>query len=139
MKERGAGHYKYINQIMTTLFKHSLTTVSESSEPQIIETQITMPYIVDYIIDVLVNFTKFKPDGSLNLRDYLDNVFIKIVDIWGFITIYYPIIELLSDNYKNLTKQEMKIFNQIQFIMVEYLYAPRHEPINMIRLISDLY
>jgi hypothetical protein len=60
------------------------------------------------------------------------------VDIWGFITIYYPIIELLSDNYKNLTKQEMKIFNQIQFIMVEYLYAPRHEPINMIRLISDL-
>ena len=138
MKERGAGHYKYINQIMTTLFKHSLTTVSESSEPQFIETQITMPYIVDYIIDVLVHFTKFKPDGSLNLRDYLDNVFIKIVDIWGFITIYYPIIELLSDNYENLTKQEMKIFNQIQFIMVEYLYSPRYKPINMNSLMSDL-
>jgi hypothetical protein len=138
MKERGAGHYKYINQIMTTLFKHSLTTITEGSKPQFIETQITMPYIVDYIINILVHFTKFKPDGSLNLRDYLDNVFIKIVDIWGFITVYYPIIELLSDNYENLTKQEMKIFNQIQSIMVKYLYSPRHEPINITSLISDL-
>jgi serine/threonine protein kinase len=138
MKERGAGHYKFINEIMFTLFSNSLTSISEDSKPKVIETQITMDYIVNYIVDVLVNYTKFKSNGSLNLREYLDNVFIQIVDIWGFISIYYPIIEILSNSYSSLTKNELKIFNQIQFIFVEYLFNPRHEPIDMDVLYADL-
>jgi len=138
MKERGAGHYKFINEIMFTLFSNSLTSISEGSKPQVIETQITMDYIVNYIVDVLVHFTQFREDGTLNLREYLDTVFIDIVDIWGLISVYYPMIELLSNNYSKLTKQELKIFNQIQFIFVEYLYSPRHEPIDMNMLYSDL-
>ena len=138
MNERGQGHYKYINEVMFALFANSLTTISESDKPHIIETQITMEYIVDYIVDVLLHFTKFKSDGSLDLRQYLDNVFIKIVDVWGFIVTYIPIIELLSTNYNSLTKHELKIFNQLQFIFVEYLYKPRHEPIDMDSLFSDL-
>ena len=138
MKERGAGHYKFINEIMFTLFSNSLTSISEGSKPKVIETQITMDYIVNYVIDVLVHYTKFREDGSLNLREYLDNVFIQIVDIWGFISIYYPIIEVLSNSYSSLTKNELKIFNQIQFIFVEYLFNPRHEPIDMNMLYSDL-
>ena len=47
-------------------------------------------------------------------------------------------IELLGNNYSKLSKQELKIFNQIQFIFVEYLYNPRHEPIDMNMLYSDL-
>jgi len=137
MKERGAGHYKFINEIMFTLFSNSLTSISEGSKPQVIETQITMDYIVNYIVDVLVHFTRFRDDGSLNLREYLDTIFIQIVDVWGFISAYYPIIELLAGNYSKLTKQELKIFNQLQFIFVEYLYNPRHEPIDMAMLYSD--
>ena len=138
MKERGAGHYKFINEIMFILFANSLTSISEGSKPQVIETQVTMDYIVNYIIDVLVHFTRFRDDGTLNLREYLDTVFIQIVDVWGFISAYYPMIELLEGNYSRLTKQELKIFNQLQFIFVEYLYNPRHEPIDMNMLYSDL-
>ena len=137
MKERGAGHYKFINEIMFTLFSNSLTSISPESKPQVIETQITMDYIVNYIIDVLVHFTRFRDDGTLNLREYLDTVFIKIVDIWGFISVYFPMLELLSSNHSKLSKQELKIFNQLQFIFVEYLYNPRHEPIDMNMLYSD--
>jgi hypothetical protein len=45
---------------------------------------------------------------------------------------------LLVNNYNRLTKGELKIFNQLQFIFVEYLYNPRHEPIDMNMLFSDL-
>jgi hypothetical protein len=45
---------------------------------------------------------------------------------------------MLSASYSNLTKLELKLFNQIQFIFVEYLYNPRHEPINMTELYGDL-
>jgi serine/threonine protein kinase len=137
MKERGAGHYKYINEVMFMLFANSLTTIPEKDKPRVIETQYTMKIIVDYIVDVLLHYTKFKSDGSLDLRQYLDNVFIEIVDIWGFIVTYIPMIELLSNSYNTLTKLELKIFNQLQLIFVEYLYNPRHEPIDMNSLFSD--
>jgi serine/threonine protein kinase len=137
MHERGAGHYKFINEVMFMLFANNLTTIAENDKPQVIETQYTMEIIVDYIVDVLIHFTKFKPDDSLDLRHYLDNVFIEIVDIYGFIISYVPIIEILSNSYNSLSKIEMKIFNQLQFIFVEYLYNPRHEPIDMDTLYSD--
>jgi len=138
MKERGAGHYKFINEIMFELFSHSITTLSQKSKPQIVETQITMNFIINYIVNVLIHFTKSDNNVKENLRDYLDNVFIKIVDIWGFISVYFVFIEILSNNYSNLTKQEMNIFNKLKYIFIEYLYNPRHEPIHINELYSDL-
>jgi serine/threonine protein kinase len=138
VKKRGAGHYKLINEIMFILFSKNLTSISSENMPKIIETQITMVIIVNYIVDVLVHFTKFKKDGTVNLREYLDNIFIRIVDIWGFICVYYPILELLYNNYENLTKTELNIFNKIKVIFVKYLYTPRHTPIELKMLYSDL-
>ena len=137
MKKRGSGHYKFINEIMCNLFSHKLNDVTKEDMTKIIETQITMDFIVNYITDVLIHFTKFKKDGSLNLREYFDNVFIKIVDIWGFICIYYPVIEMFSNNYDRLTDSELLIFNKLQLIFVEYLYNPRHEPIDLNKLYTD--
>ena len=138
MNERGAGHYKFINEIMFELFSHSITELSEKSKAQIVETQITMNFIVNYIVDILAHFTKPGRQVKDCLRDYLDNVFIKIVDIWGFISVYFVFIEILSNNYSRLSKQEMEIFNKVKHIFVEYLYNPRHEPININALYSDL-
>jgi len=137
-KKRGAGHYKFINEIMYTFFSKNLNTIASESKPVVIETQITMEFIVNYIVDVLVHFTKFREDGKLNLREYLDNVFIQIVDIWGFICVYYPLAEVLYNNYDNLSVSELKIFNKIKNLFVIYLFNPRHEPIDMNLLYSDL-
>jgi hypothetical protein len=138
MKKRGGGHYKFINEIMYMLFSDSMKDVSIRETPDLIETQVTMPYIVNYIVDVLVHFTVFRNDGTLNLRDYLDNVFVEIVDIYGFISAYYPMLEILHSNRSSLSDAEYEIFKQLKFIFVEYLYAPRHEPIKMHALLADL-
>ena len=47
-------------------------------------------------------------------------------------------LELMSNNYDSLTEKELKIFEKLKFIFGEYLYNPRHEPINMNKLYSDL-
>ena len=138
MKERGSGHYKFINEIMFLLYSHTLTSVSEHDKPAVIETEITMPYIIDYIVEVLLHYTKFKTDGSLNLREYLNNVYIKIVDVWGFITVYYPFLEMFSNHYANLNDNELKILNQLKYIFNEYLYKPRSSAIIMNELYNDL-
>ena len=138
MNERGAGHYKVINEIMYKLYSKDFSSISEKSRPAYIETQLTMPMIVDYIVDVLIHYTKFKSNGDLNLREYLNEVFTKIVDIYGFITVYYPLIELLYNNYFSLNKEKLKLFNKLSFIFKKYLYTPRHEPYNIDSLMSDL-
>lgn len=137
MKERGAGHYKFINEIFYKLYANDLKSVS-SGKPKVIETEITVPFIVNYITDVLVHFTKFKEDGSLNLREYLNDVFIKIVDIWGLIMAYYPLLELLHNNYSSLGINEMNIFKKLKEIFNTYLFDPRHEPIEINSLLNDL-
>ena len=138
MKERGNGHYKFINEIMYMLYSNELTDVSNKNKPAIIETDVTIPIIVNYIVDVLVHYTKFKEDGTLNLREYLNSVYIKIVDIWGFINIYFPLLELLSNNYSSLKENDFKIFTHLKFIFNEYLYKPRHTPIELNYLFQDL-
>ena len=138
MKERGAGHYKFINEIMFMLFNNNFSSISEKSKPTYIETEITMPFIINYIVDVLVHYTKFKSDGSLNLREYLNKVFVKIIDIWGFINVYYPYLEIMSNNYSNLNSNELTIYKKLKFLFSNYLYSPRHEPIIMNELFNDL-
>ena len=137
MKERGDGHYKLINEIMYMLYSNSFKHILKKDRPDAIETEITIPTIVSYVVDVLVHYTKFKEDGTLNLREYLDNVYIKIVDIYGFINIYFPLLEMLFNNYDYLNENELKILNQLEFIFNEYLYKPTHEPININRLFKD--
>ena len=147
-KERGVGHLKYINKIMYTIFYYDLDvnhiskgTTRETSSytdstkneqmKSFIETTYTFPYIINYLVEILIHFTKFKSDGSLNLRFYLDNVFIKIVDVWGFIISYFPFYELLFENYHDLTKEQHIIFKKIKTIFLQYLYEPRINPIEI--------
>tara|TARA_B110000285_G_scaffold116815_1_gene132391 strand:+ start:347 stop:1723 length:1377 start_codon:yes stop_codon:yes gene_type:complete len=136
IKERGKGHYEYINKMMFMLFSNDLTSGHKDEKRQKTEAQ-TFDIIVNYIVDVLVHFTRFRDDGTLNLREYVDSVFINIVDIWGFITIYYEVIDLLFDNYASLNSSELQMFVKLKFIIIKYLYTPRHEPIDVDMLDAD--
>jgi serine/threonine protein kinase len=143
-KERGLGHFKYINRIMYMLFNNELETeknidlnsINDSEEKEeyikkFIEKKYTFPFIINYLVGVLLHFTKFKSDGSLNLRFYLDNIFIQIIDIWGFIVSYLPLYELLFENYYNLTNNQVAIFKKLKYIFLKYLYQPRIKPIEI--------
>ena len=135
MKERGSGHYKFINKIMFLLYSNTLTDAQKS---RTIETTITQPFIINYLVDVLLHYTKLTQDGSINFKDYINNVYCNIVDIWGYITIYVSYLEMLSNNYVYLNDYELKIFNQIKLLFNTYLYSPRHKPINIKKLMNNL-
>ena len=123
---------------MYMLFSNEMKYVEEKTRVKIIETEFTVLMITNYIIEVLIHFTKFKENGDINLRDYLDNVYIKILDIWGFIMIYFPILEILFNNYDKLSEHQLKIFNQVKHIILIYCYNPRIKPIDINSLNKDL-
>jgi len=138
MKERGSGHYKFINELMYMLFSNELHNIPEKNKAKLIESDFTMRYITNYLVKILLNYTVFKTDGNINMRPYLDEVFINIVDVWGFIVVYYPILELLYNNYEILDKKQLEIFGLLKSIFINYLYKPRIEPIDIKYLVSDL-
>ena len=131
IQKRGAGHYKFINEIMFMLFSNELVGMKEDEKKTVIEIEFALPFIINYISEILIHFTTFRENGTLNLRKYLDNVFIKIVDIWGFVSTYFPFLELLFTNYSVLTNNQMKIFNSIKNMFINYLYNPRIKPIDV--------
>ena len=138
IKERGMGHYSFINSIMFMLFGSELKNMDETNKEKLIESEFTLPYICNYIIEILINFTNFREDGTLNLRIYLDTIFIKIVDIWGFIISYLPIFEALYENHEKLNKMEAQLFESLKHIFIKYLFSPRIEPINVDELTNNL-
>ena len=143
MKERGAGHFKFINSIMYKLFgnEKELKNMSDSEKEykkKVVEVQYTIPYITNYISKILLKFTRVKENGKVSFREYLDEVFIKIVDVYGFISCYYPLLQIYHENYFILSNNEMKIFNKIKEIFLVYLYEPRIHPIDLVKLVNDL-
>jgi len=137
-KERGLGHYKIINEIMYILFSRELKNIDEDDKYKIIENEFTMTYILNYLVQVLIHNTKFRENGQLNLRHYLDNIFIRIVDIWGFISIYIPVLIIFDQNYDKLNDNQIIIFDLLKDMLIKHLYSPRIEPNNIEELLKDL-
>lgn len=140
LKERGNGHFKFINAIMNKLFFTNIPpNITEKKEKNrfIIE-KYTIPIITDYIYNILIHFTEKSNNKDIDFRNYLNNVFIKIVDIYGFISCYYPILEIYYENYHVLSKNELLIFDRIRSIFIKYLYEPCIKEYNISELTKDL-
>jgi len=123
---RGHGHYNLIKRFFKCLFIDSLIT-----NPN----EITMDYIVDYITTILIEYTQ---NGKINLLKYFTEVYVHIIDVYGFITIYLSILELLADNYTKLNQAEHSLYDAIKAIILTHLFEPRVSPNNITVIVSDL-
>jgi serine/threonine protein kinase len=137
IQERGSGHYKAINEIMYMLYSNDLTTLKEDDKKKVIESDFTLVYITDYIVDILVHFTRFREDKTLNLREYLDNVFINNVDVWGFCITYFPFLELFYHNTNKLGVSEREMFTNVKKMFV-YLYTTSSQKMDKEYIIQNL-
>jgi hypothetical protein len=127
---------------MVKLFYHkienSYLVADKKDKNKYIEKNFTIPYMINYIYTVLVYYTEVKKDGQVTFRKYLNDVFINIIDVFGWITCYYPILEIYYENYETLSTNEMKIYNIVCNIFIKYLYQPSVKIINIIDLTNEL-
>jgi serine/threonine protein kinase len=130
---RGEGHYNVILQIFTQFMENDLKQNPDDVE-EILKHEFTNYYIINYISDILSRYTN---NGKLYLHDYLTEVYLKNIDIWGFLVIYLVFTEKI---YKldAQNKEETELFNAIKDIFIKYLYTNAIEPINIEALTEDL-
>lgn len=107
-KKRGKGHIKTITSIWSGI-----------TGKQHIQESIIIPYLSA----VLLEYTR---NGEFDKIGYFKNVFLKLLDLWGFIICYSAFLET---GYKN---------EKINNLILNYLYRTPTENINIDELVHDL-
>jgi hypothetical protein len=107
-KKRGKGHIKTIISIWSGI----------TGKQNIQET-----IIIPYLSAILLEYTR---NGQFDTIGYFKNVFLKLIDLWGFIICYTAFLET---GYKN---------EKINNIVINYLYRTPTEIIDIKELVHDL-
>lgn len=135
-KIRGYGHLRTINSIIKKLTYNELPSINNYKiKRHLIEYDFTYYYIIEYISKILFKYTR---NGQLHLLDYFHNVFLKTIDIWGFVMIYIDLYDKFFEiyNYDNLNEYQTKFANKIKYIIIHFLFENPTEVIN-INLLAD--
>jgi serine/threonine protein kinase len=106
--KRGKGHIKTITSIWSGI----------TGKQNIQET-----IIIPYLSAILLEYTR---NGEFDTIGYFKNVFLKLIDLWGFIICYSAFLET---GYKN---------EKINNLILNYLYRKPTENINIDELLYDL-
>lgn len=104
-------------------------------------------YIVNYLADIIFKYTNlFKSDLVKNknirvseyiLTSYFDEIYLKNVDIWGFVITYWDIFNFVYSD-ELLMSKNVQLLNKIKQITINHLYLNSIKPINVTSLIDDL-
>jgi serine/threonine protein kinase len=123
------------NSVYSGEFAKYLSNGQESYSETSITYNMTMYYIIEYIIDVLLAYTI---DYKLNLGKYFNEVYIMNVDSWGIMLIYNDLIEKSQKTFK-MSSAEHKIFvNKMMYILTEYFFKNGNLPINIPKIVSEI-
>ena len=106
--KRGKGHIKTITSIWSGI------TGKQNIQDSI---------IIPYLSAILLEYTR---NGEFDTIGYFKNVFLKLIDLWGFIICYSAFLET---GYKN---------EKINNLILNYLYRTPTENINIDELVHDL-
>jgi hypothetical protein len=136
-KIRGAGHLKTINSIFKRLTYNMLPAIEDDKiKNHIVEYDFTYYYIVEYISKILFKYTV---QGSLNLLDYFNNVFLNNIDVWGLTIIYMEFLDNLYEIYKDkLSSYHLQFIEKIKYIIIHFLFENPTEVINITSLAYEL-
>jgi len=134
-KMNGKGHLSVYNFMFKRLFDNRSTDhYSNLHFIKMIFLQNTeIPHeIIQYISKILVTFTI---NNQFNVMDYFSNVFLKNVDVWGYVMIYLAIMDELFENYNYLNQAELHMI-QIFKEMIQILMTASAEPISIPQILA---
>jgi len=92
-------------------------------------------FIFHYLKKILVKYTK---NNKYEVIQFFNDVFLKNVDIYGFITCYIPFLNYLTDKYEKLEEEGVFFYEYLRKILIEYLFQQSDKSIEINKLTRDL-
>ena len=108
-KKRGAGHFSTIHSVFTKLSMDNLPDVQRQRIKQhVVEYDFTYHYVVEYIVAVLKKYGR-RRDGGDRLGEYLYDVFLPNIDMWGMLMVFMNLYEsMLVSPIAGINTDELK-------------------------------
>jgi len=123
---------KYINQYAKSKNgAHILGVIKDVKF--IYNNKYSVDIIAKYINDILIHYTK---NNKLDLTEYIP-IFLNNVDIWGFITSYLSITDILI-KLTYLNAAQYKLLSCIEKLFT-ILYNHPHSPININNIVDEIH
>jgi len=133
---RGPGHLSAINDIIRKLTIKDLTAIKKHKiKEHFVEYDFTYYYIIEYLSKILEKYTN---NGELDIMSYFENIFLKNIDIWGFVMIYITLYEYLFESFDELNEYQMEFITKIKYIIIHFLYENPITPIDVTSLVNEL-
>ena len=131
--------FSFFNNIFNIVysgeFAKYLNSEGQSYNETLMIYNMSLYYIVEYTIDVLLAYTV---DYKLNLGKYFNEVYIMNIDAWGVMSIYNDLIQRSQAMFK-MNSAEHKIFiNKVMYILTDNMFKNGNLPLNIPKLVSDI-
>jgi serine/threonine protein kinase len=123
VKKKGKGHIRTIYKMIVMILD-----IEDSTEDEKNDTSFSI--IVYYISAILKKYTV---NNIFLLKKYFEVVFLKNLDVYGFIISYFPIFEFY---YKK--KLNYPLTQAFQTLFIRYLFNTDVSPISIPNLVQDL-
>jgi len=132
VQERGQGHLKTITSILYSIYDDDYNEFNFSMDKTSAYNN-SLEIIFKYLTDIIITFTK---DDRFDSKRYFSNVFIKNLDVWGFIMTYIPFFEHINitenNSHSHLIKNKFKS-------LINILITYSDTPINTNEVVELLY
>ena len=114
---RGLGHISTINRIFKEIHTNpvsdpmKLENKMKHFSSEVVEYQYAYYYVFKYTTDVL---RKYTVDNKFDMQKYFVNVFLKNMDVWGFVMIYSDVLRC----YNASSYYDKKITNTLKLLIM---------------------
>ena len=133
---RGPGHLSAINDIVKKLTIKDLISVKKKRvKEHLVEYDFTYYYIIEYLSQILQKYTY---NGKFDMMTYFNTIFLKNIDIWGFVMIYVSLYEYLYSSFETLDEYQIQFIDKIKYIIIHFLYESPIQEINVSLLVNEL-
>ena len=136
MKDRGEGHYMVMLYYIIVLYNLNDDIDDNKNEKEI--TNFALDIIYTYIAKALMNY--IDSNGVFELKKYCSEVYLRNVDVWGFIMSYIQIIIYAKESSYGAKKYNKEFIKALSDIIINYCYNPKYaiSPIPVDKVIEDL-
>jgi hypothetical protein len=128
LTKRGNGHYNYINAIM-----HVMYGDKTMSKKDVLE-RYTRPMLADCLERTIINGLR-RNLSMKYVRRYVRDVYMPSIDLWGFVMLYFPMMEHLFNKTK--TPTELDVFNHLKRVFEQRLLLGCDKPMSAEELTRD--
>lgn len=121
------GHFKTYDYFLELLLKPVGEYKGEET---------TYHFVINYLSSVLTTFSR--PHVGFDAISYINTVYVHIVDVYGLLSCYLTLVELLSERIETLNETEQKLNSYLRTFILKYMYLPRVEKYNLNELSEDM-